>query len=160
MSKPETLEIIHEEIVRRFQYENERTKHLDDKASNVMGFVGIITGLVSSLGALTLQALTNLIATVLLFLAIAALIFSFLFSLQGYRIKEFTVVPNPYFLIGEYEGKDKDQVIRDLDANYAVAIEDNMKLNDRKATWIKRAMYTLLVSVFLIALFACFVLIN
>lgn len=160
MSKPETLEIIHEEIIRRFQYENERTKHLDDKAINIMGFVGIIDGLVSSLGVLTLQALANLIATVLLFLAIAALIFSFLFSLQGYRIKGFTVVPDPYFLIGAYEGRDKDQVIRDLNDNYAVAIEENMGLNNRKATWIKRAMYTLLVSVFLIAIFSCFVLIN
>jgi hypothetical protein len=163
MSKLETLEVIHEEIVRRFQYESERTKHLDDKASNIMGFVGIVTGLVSGLGALTLQVPTNLIegiATALLFLAIAALICAFFFSLQGYRIKEFTVVPNAYFLIGAYEGKGKDRIIRDLNDNYAVAIEDNMALNDQKATWIKRAMYALLASVFLIALFAFFALIK
>jgi hypothetical protein len=33
-------------------------------------------------------------------------------------------------------------------------------LNDQKATWIKRAMYALLASVFLIALFAFFALIK
>lgn len=163
MSELEALKVIHDEVVRRFQYESERTKRLDDKASNVMGFVGIITGLVSGLGALALKVPTNLIevtAAILFFLTIIALICSFVFSLIGYQIKRFTVVPDAYFLIGAYEGKDKERILRDLNDNYAVAIEENMTLNNRKVTHINRAMYALFLAILLIPLFVFFTLIE
>jgi len=163
LSELAALKVIHDEVVRRFQYESERTKRLDDKASNVMGFVGIITGLVSGLGALALKVPTNLtevIATILFFLTIAALICSFVFSLIGYRIKKFIIVPDAYFLIGAYEGKHKERILRDLNDNYAVAIEENMTLNNRKVAHINRAMYALFLGILLIPLFAFFTLVK
>ncbi len=155
MSDLKALETIYEEVIKRFQFESERTKHLDDKASNIIGFVGIMTGVVSGLGAYVLKT-TNFIATTLFFVALMLLIFSFILGLAAYRTMKFTLVPDAYFLIGFYEKKEKERILRDLGDNYAIATEKNMMLNDKKAIYIKRAMYVLFIAILLISFFVLF----
>lgn len=151
-----TLETIYKEVFKRFQFERDRTKHLDDKASNIIGFVGIITGLVSGLGGFLLKPpinATKTIATILFFVTLVCLILSFIFGLRAYHIKEFTVVPDPYFLIGRYEEEKRERIIQDLYDNYAVSIEQNMMLNDQKVGHIKKAMNSLFFAISLLPFF-------
>ena len=156
MSDLEALETIYVEVAKRFQYESERTKHLDDKASNIIGFVGIITGLISTIGGFLLgmpQTPFEIFAAVLFFDVLILLVISFVCGLAAYHIKKFTVVPDAYFLIGAYEKEDKERVLRDLNDNYAVAIEENLKLNDKKVEYVKSAMYALFVGILLVPFF-------
>lgn len=156
LSDLEALETIHDEVVRRFETETDRTDHLDDKSSNIIGFVGIITGLASALGGLSLETpktLVMAIATGLFFAVLFFLVASFILGLAAYRIRTFTVVPDAYFLIGAYEKKNKEKILRDLNDNYAVAIEDNASLNDQKVTYIKLSIYLLLAGILIIPFF-------
>jgi len=153
LSDPEALETIYDAVVKRFDIESDRSEHLDDKASNIIGFVGIITGLVSALGGLLLkipQTLTMAIAAFLFVLGLILLFASFFLGLAAYRIRAFTVVPDAYFLIGAYEKTNKEGILRDLNDNYAVAIEDNTLLNDKKVAHIKGAIYALFCGVLII----------
>jgi hypothetical protein len=152
MPELKTLETIYEEVIRRFQFESERTKSLDDKASNIMGFVGIITGLLSGLGAYVLKT-TNHVAASLFVLALLLLILSFVYALAAYRVKKFTIVPDVYYLIGFYENKQKKRILRDLNDNYAVAIEENAKLNDQKAMDTKNAVDVLFIAIIMLLFF-------
>lgn len=159
MSDLKALETVYDEVVKRFQFESERTKHLDDKASNMIGFVGIIIGLVSALGGLLLgvpQTPIKICATVLFFCVLILLVLSFIFGLAAYHVKKFTAVPDAYFLIGAYEKEDKERILRDLNDNYAVAIEENMKLNNQKVEYIKRVTYALFFGILLIPWFVLF----
>jgi hypothetical protein len=152
MSDLKTLETIYAEVVRRFQVERENTKHLDDKASNIMVFVGIIAGILSGIGAYTLKT-TNLLAATFFFAALMILIESFVFGLAAYQVMKFTLIPNAYYLVGFYENKRKERILRDLNYNFAVAIEKNMKLNEKKAMRIKSAIDFLFAAIILLLLF-------
>jgi len=160
-------ETIYEEVVRRFEFESDRIKDLDSKASNIVGFVGIITGLASSLGGILLKpyvvtspivAYMREIAIGLYFSMLLCFLLSLGFGLRAYQIKKYTVVPNPYYLIGAYENaKTKMEIIRNLYDNYAVAIEDNIIQNDKKVANIKKAMYALFLGIVLLPVFIGFI---
>jgi hypothetical protein len=152
-----TLETIYSEVVKRYDRELERTANLDGKANNIIGFVGILTGIISGFGAFTLKAPTNYAeyATVAFFIMSLLFLFSsFLIGLKSYFPKKFTIVPDPFFLIGKYEHTNEEQTIRDLSDNYAVAIDENMTINNCKSTNVKRAVWCLFVSIVLFSLFA------
>ena len=144
MPKTSTSEIIYNEVMKRCEFEFERFKHLDDKASNTISFIGILIGLISGFGSLSLKFPVNpadAVPMVLFSVSLILLFLSFLFSLKAFQIKKFTIVPNAYFLIGEYENKEKAVVVQGLYDNYAVAIEDNMKINDEKSKNINACMH-------------------
>jgi len=152
-----TSETIYNEVVKRFERELERTAHLDDKANNIIGFVGVLAGIISGFGAFTLKTPTNYTETAIVASFIISLLFlfsSFIIGLKSYFPKKFTMIPDPYFLIGKYEKAEQEQVIRDLSDNYAVAVDDNMTINDCKSTNIKRAVGCLFAAIVLFSLFA------
>lgn len=167
MESLKVKETIYNEVVRRFGFESDRTKDLDSKTSNIIGFVGIITGLASGLGGIllkpyvaTAQNVANMkeIAIGLYFFMLLCFLSSFGFGLRAYQIKEYTVVPDSYYLIGVYENATtKMEIIRDLCDNYAVAIEDNMTQNDKKVANIKKAMYALFAGIVLLPVFVGFI---
>ena len=155
--KKEKNKLIFESVVRRYEQELERTDDLDSKASNIIGFIGVLAGIVSGFGAFTLKFPTNTAEIIVLSLFIASLVFlfsSFIIGLKAYFPKRFTVIPDPYFLIGKYENTKQEQIIRNLSDNYAVAVEDNMMANDGKCTNIKHSVWFLFISIVLFALFA------
>jgi hypothetical protein len=148
---------IYNEVSKRFERELERANHLDDKASNIIGFIGVLTGIVSGFGAFTLKFPTNeteLVVTSLFGLSLLALFSAFIFGLKAYSPQKFTLVPDQYYLIGEYEKAEKKRVIGDLCDNYAIAIEDNMIINDSKVNNIKWAMRCLFTAILIFAFFA------
>jgi len=157
MANLDALETIYTEVIRRYQFEIDRIKHLDDKASNIIGFVGILTSLISGFGILQLKFPTNRVEIVEFSMFVLSLVFLFLsliFGLNAYATRKFTITPDAIFLVGKYEDKEKKHIIRDLCDNYAVSIEDNRKLNDRKVANIKRAMQSLILALVGFSLFA------
>ena len=153
----DALETIYDAVINRYQFEVERIKHLDDKASNIIGFVGILASLISGFGIFQLRLPTNfaeIVEFVIFAFSLGFLILSLIFGLRAYGTKKFTIIPNAYFLIGKYEDKEKERIIRDLCDNYAVSIEDNMNLNDKKVANIKIAMYSLFLAVVVFSIFS------
>jgi hypothetical protein len=152
-----TSDIIFDEVVKRFDKELERANHLDDKASNTVGFIGILTGIVPGFGAFTLKLPTTqaeFVVTSLFGASLFALFFALVFGLKAYSPQKFTLVPDQYYLIGKYDKMEKEKVVGDLCDNYAIAIEDNGLINDTKVKNIKRTMNCLFVAIVLFALFA------
>jgi hypothetical protein len=151
-----TSEIIYDEVVKRYERELERTANLDNKANNIIGFVGILAGIISGFGAFTLKVPETYAETVVTIFFVLSLLFIFvsiIAGLKSYFPKKFTIVPDPYFLIGKYEKADQEQTVRDLSDNYAVAVDDNMAINDGKSTNIKRAVWSLFVAIVFFSLF-------
>jgi hypothetical protein len=85
-----------------------------------------------------------LLSPIIVFVLALILFFSsFAFVLKALQIKEFTYVPDAFKLIGAYASSDKETILRDLSDDYAIAISDNRKVNDRKADDIKKAVWSL-----------------
>jgi len=158
----DSLEIVYRTVVKRFELEIDRKKELDNKANNLVGFIGIIMSLITgfsvayikvptieewNLGALRL--LSPIISLGLVFIFILA---SFLFVLKVIQIKEFTYVPNAFTLVGAYSNSEKQVVLRDLCDDYAIAIGDNHTINDKKANDIKNAIWSLSLGFFALIL--------
>lgn len=158
MADPKTAEAIREEVIRRFEFESDRTKILDDKASSTMGFVGIITGIISGIGGFLLKkplslSMIQIIPLVIFFSDVICLILSFLFAWYAYRVRKYSIVPDAYYLIGAYEKKDHKTMLRDLCDQLAIAIEENMVSNNQKVKWIKRSMNALFLGVIFLFIF-------
>jgi hypothetical protein len=83
-----------------------------------------------------------------------ALFLAFIFGLRAYSPQKFTLVPDQYYLIGKYENAEKKRIVGDLSDNYAIAIEDNMIINDSKVSNIKWAMRSLFAAILIFSLFA------
>lgn len=152
-----TSDVIYDEVVKRFERELDRASSLDDKASTTVGFIGILTGIVSGFGAFTLKLPTTtqeLIVTSLFGASLFTLFVALVFGLKAYSPQKFTLVPDQYYLIGKYEHAEKEKVVCDLCDNYAIAIEDNMIINDSKVKNIKRVMNCLFFAILFFALFA------
>ena len=155
--------IIYAEVVNRFKRELERTHHLDIKANNIIGFIGILTGIVSGFGAFTLKIPTTDLEMVTLAIYGSSLIFLFLslvFGMKAHFPQKFTIVPDPYFLIDKYGNATQQKTINDLSDNYAVAVEENLILNNSKIKNIKRSMYCLFIAILLFSIFAGFFALN
>lgn len=170
MGQPETktkeigigsAKIIYEAIMKRFELEADRTDGLDDKASNLIGFVGIILGVVSGFGSTYLtipgdlrldwSSFIQLSPLVSFFFALFSLFLSFALALISLQIKEFIYVPHAFNLIYDFENSEEKDVIQALSDEYAVAIKENQGVNNDKAKRIRKAM---------LCLFAAFVLLS
>jgi hypothetical protein len=156
------IETVYEVVVKRFEFEIDRAKDLDDKASYLIGFVGVIATLFTGFGSsyLTLPPIEELNMHLLLQLSpiisfVAVLIFlfaSFVFALKTLQIKEYVYVPNAYNLIGAYATATKQKILQDLTDDYAIAIEENIVMSNKKANSIKKAVLFLFVALFLLLL--------
>jgi len=146
-------ETIYHCILERFSLEIDRKKELDNKATQLIGFVGIISSMVTILGGTylnipnirewNLDSMILLSPIIVFVLALILFFSSFAFVLKALQIKEFTYVPDAFKLIGAYASSDKETILRDLSDDYAIAISDNRKVNDRKADDIKKAVWSL-----------------
>ena len=162
--KNEPRELILNSVTERFKLEVERKQDLDGKANNLAGFVGIILSLISGFGLTSLASIklplleltwnfASKISPVITFVLVYISLFcSILFVLKALQIKNYRYVPNAFNLIGAYENSNKNDVCQALYDEYAIAIDTNLKENDKEAFDIKKSIYCLLVALILFSI--------
>jgi hypothetical protein len=157
--------LIFDLIINRNNAEFQRSNGLDAKASNIIGFVGIIIGLLGT----TISFIFDKIYKdpkilsyygsfrVILFLGIILLTFSILCSLLAYFIKQYEIVPETQHLIEEYAKKDRDilTILRVVGQEMSESIKKNQTIDDDKATWIKYSQISFGLGMGLNVLFIC-----
>lgn len=149
----ETTKVIHNELVNRIKFEFERIKDLDSKTINLISISGIVLGIVTGISKILTDTNSNQTISVnffiLLALEIIVLGFTLIFGLIAYRVRKYSVIPEPYYLIGRYEAEDELTVLRALNDEYAIAIEINMISNNQKIKYLKWGTYTLITCLFI-----------
>jgi len=155
--------LIYQAILERYREEWERTKNLDDKASSIIGVVGIAGSFVTGLGGFLLSdpqyriimsETRTILPVAFFFINIACFLASLTFGLIAYHIREYTHVPAPFILIAKYGDKNKTEVTAVLQSTYADAVEKNMILNNKKVTAVKRSFYLLYLSLIVLFIFS------
>ena len=148
-------QLIFELIKRRLDGEWQRLRDLDDKASNLIGFVSVATGVLLGTGMLGLVTLDtiNPLAAFFFFAGTGLLITSIIFSLYGFKIRDWHDAPDVNYLVQEYKSKPYTQVLRRVAGEMKkVVVEMEIKLNE-KAHYISIAWYLLIAGLILVFIF-------
>ncbi len=140
-------ELILNLISHRNDAEFERNNILDKKASGIIGFAGIIIGLLGTLISFLLEKLVqgsslliyyNSFRVILLF-GILFLAAAIILCCYAYSIKVYTIVPKTDMLIEKYasdKNKNKCSIIRIVGQEISHGIQKNSAINDEKAKCI------------------------
>jgi hypothetical protein len=146
---------IYDVIDGRYLLERDRSKVLDDKASNIISFVGIILGLQGALGIFllkeipkTAEAYHNL--SNIFLLGIILLTISIFCGLMAYRIRPQKVVPDTgEALIEEYGNTDEDflATLTMISVEKADSIRINNKIGDDKVRYINGGFFLLVAGI-------------
>lgn len=157
--------LIFDLISGRNTVEFERSNILDSKASNMIGFVGITIGLLTTLISFIFnqRSLNSSLSAyygsyrVLLLGGITVLGLSIISSLFVYFIKEYRVVPETNHLIEEYAKKNEStcNILRITSKGISDAIIKNRETNDQKATWVKYSLIFYGVGMGFVVIFIC-----
>ena len=177
-SEDKNLEILSEKdkfifdmIYQRHIREFERLDSLDEKASKTILFVGIILGLVSTLVGIFMQDLgvqedayiVFMNSRLLLILGILLFAASIICSIKAYYVKTLDDVPETSHLISEY-AKDEsiscNSLLRTIGTEISNSIEDNVKIIDEKAQFVKYSLILFGIGMILVVLFVCGLLVN
>ena len=127
-------DLIFKLIQKRFDNEWQRLKDLDNKASNMIGFVSIAVGILLGAGTISFTNILQIspIASIFFFLGTGLLIGSIIFSLMGFKIRGWDDVPNVGYLIEKYTSKSYREVLRRVAGEMKkVIVEMEIKLNDK-----------------------------
>lgn len=153
--------LIYELIIDRFRLEWQRTNDLDEKASGIIGFVGIIASLQALLGGFLLKEVPKTYefyvpVCIFFILAIILLMCSLLCGLGAYDIKFFKVVPETRHLIEEYAKKDRSRItiLRIYSQEFSKAVLINEVKNNNKAEFIKMGLVFAILGIFFVLLSA------
>lgn len=140
-SEGERDKLIFELIRERFDQEWSRIGELDDKAANIIGFVGIIAGFLLGIESLILvQTPTlNALLVILYLLGIGFLMVSMILGLMAYRVRRWEVVPNVRVLIEEYTTKTHTEVLRRVAGETSLVVQQIKDQSNEKAGLIRRA---------------------
>jgi len=143
--------------------EFDRSNNLDSKASSIIGFVGIIIGLLATLISFIFNLLpsnSSLSAyysnfRFFLFAGIFFLAVSILLSLIAYSVKPYQIVPETNHLIEEYAKKGRSicDILRITSRGMSDAIKQNKETDDDKAKWVRYSLIFFGVGMGLVILF-------
>jgi hypothetical protein len=153
-------------ISNRNDAEFERSNILDNKAGGIIGFAGIIIGLLGTLITFLLEKIS--VASPLffyyqsfrmvLFLGIIALVGSIFFAVLAYSIKTYSIVPNTAALIEKYardDEKSKCDILQVVGLEIAESIKINSITDDGKAKFVKWALSLFTFGMLLTVIFVC-----
>jgi len=137
---PKKDEVIFELVKRIYDEGFETKRTLDDKGSNLIGYVTIVTGILVGLG--TFDILNELSLPqyyIPYFAGIGLFLATIVFSMSTVRVKEYEFVPKA---IDMPEALNNDKwtsktVMRQFITGATKAIESNQAKNERKALWIR-----------------------
>lgn len=157
--------LIFELIINRNNAEFKRSNNLDTKASNLIGFVGIIIGLIGTTISFIFDKIYNNPKIlmyygsfrVILLLGVILLTLSILCSLIAYFVKQYEIVPETKHLIENYAKENKDflTVLRVVGQEMSNVIITNTEIDDDKANWIKYSQIAFGFGMGLVVLFIC-----
>lgn len=149
-------EVIFELVKRLYDEVFETKRILDDKGSNLIGYITIVTGLLIGLGTFSLLDKLSLPEYYIpYFVGIGLFLASIMFSMLTVRVKEYMLVPSP----GDLQKALNDDkwtsrtVMRQFITGATNAIEKNHAKNERKAFWIKLSWCCLISGLILITVY-------
>jgi len=136
---------------------------LDKKASQIIGFVGIIFSLFAGFYALVMKDLAENVRFLLYYsdwkivilLAIFLLALSVFCCIKTLHVRTFYDAPDTMVLINDYAKAERDvpTILRDVGTEISRAVEDNKKINDDKADFVKYSTISFASGMLLIMLF-------
>lgn len=150
-------------IEKRAESEQERSIILDNKASNIIGYVGLIVGLLVTVISFIFGDLSEnevLIKyyssyRILLLFGILFLLGSIVASINAYFVREYQIVPATKALIENYAKQDRDitTILRLVSQEMSDVLNDNKQIIDEKAKSIKISLTLFAIGMGLIVLF-------
>lgn len=136
---------------------------MDKKASQIIGFVGIIFSLFAGFYALVMKDLAENVRFLLYYsdwkivilLAIFLLALSVFCCIKTLHVRTFYDAPDTMVLINDYAKAERDvpTILRDVGTEISRAVEDNKKINDDKADFVKYSTISFASGMLLIMLF-------
>ena len=159
-------EFIFNLISNRNNAEFERSNILDNKASGIIGFTGIIIGLLGSLISFLLEKISGNTPLffyyqsfrVVLLTGIVILFGSMFICLFAFSIRTYTIVPNTEHLIEKYardKNKSKCDVLQVVGLEISESIKKNAIIDDEKARFVKFGLILFAVGMGLTVIFVC-----
>lgn len=159
-------QLLFELISDTYNAENSRLIDIDDKASKIVVFVGVLIGLLSSFGTLLLKDIprTNefyYYYLTIFILSLTILIGSIICGLLAYRMRKFKIVPNTNTMIkwGK-ENKDKIDIIRIISQERSKAVNENGEILKSKIKFIRLGYTLLIIGIIITLIFICFLLVT
>lgn len=153
------FKLTYDTIVERYKAEWERTYQIESKATNIVGFVGIIFGLVSISGTYlinqTKEGNVLVVSIVLYSFTLVLLIATIIFGLKTLYVRTRNHVPNPRDLQKDYfeNIKSSDKIIIGLQESFVNATEYNSITNDNNANFLRYAFLSFVLGIFMTLLF-------
>lgn len=145
----ENLKLIFQETKDKLLNQMNTGDKLDSKASTIMGFIGILVGVIFGFTFYLKSFTTDVLSLVKT--SVFLLISSFLFAFIAFMNIVYRYDPHPETLVKKYLFKKYDETMEQLVYNYVISYEDNKKKLIRKAILINISMMLLFIS--LITLF-------
>ena len=144
------LETLYEITKEKLFNQMENADALDTKASNVMGFIGIIVGAIFGFTFF----LTSLpwIGLFSLKLSTLFLISSFVFGLLTLRCRIYQLDPKPKSLVENYTLETYEHTIEQITHNFVDSYEKNENKLKLKARYINISLYLLLISIVILSI--------
>jgi len=139
---PKSVDALFEFYKDTFDMEERRKDTLENKASMVLGFSGIIAGLITGLLAGSLSS--NPIILIIFFSSVLSFTISGLFALLTVKLKNYMAPFNALTpeLIDDLVSKDPVVLRNEIVKNYSDALINNQTLNNQKAKHLVIAFYS------------------
>jgi hypothetical protein len=149
-------EFVYDLLKGRHDAQIERRQELDSKASNLMGYVTIVTGLTITLGTLSLSNMLQLPQLYIpYFIGIGSLLTSVIMALIASRVMDWVVVPDITKLKEEHSDKryEKITIISQRIGEMWKSVESNHDKNQYKAKWIMYSWCFLVAGLIILVIF-------
>lgn len=156
-SEKDTENKLFELAEKRYTSEIERQKDLDNKAGNLIGYVGIVTSLTVGLGTFELFGNLTTIQYYALYIGgIVALGASVFFSLLTARVKNFRFSPTYGDIMYFYENPTIEYrtLLRTMISEMSIAFKENFLINNSKGTFLLIAWLAFMAGIVLLLSYA------
>lgn len=138
-------------IQNRYDREWDRSKTLDGKSHNIIGYVGIIIGLQSAIGTILLKDAPRnnylfACANIFFVLGLLLLFLSMSYGLKAWNVKLFYFIPDSKYFIENYgkTGKNVVTIYRNVGTEMSNSTVENESINDKKVEFIKKSLILLI----------------
>jgi len=138
--------LIYKIIVDRFRQEWKRTSDLDSKASNVIGFAGLLATLSGGITTGITKLLPQMHYEYLYVIPLIVFVLSAIFGLFAYWMTSFSAI-DPDAMIREYSNRTETEVLRTFVATTSILTMDNFQRNQRKVKWLYVAFVLLVLAI-------------
>ncbi len=138
-----SLELIYDEIKGRLTYQVAQIGALDTKANFGLGSATLLTAGVATLGE---TVGTSFIAALLTIAALAVyvLVIVIVFSFCAYRLRPWSVTPNPRQVLDDAASWSEEETRARLAKQRVEDFERNEREISIKAMWVRRTLYALM----------------